>query len=138
MSKLSMSGNQRRHRRLITALYESMIKGCTGCMRCVVFMSVAFFLSVGVASADCWVVARDRNGRELYECDTAMPQLPVCGSEYDIGGRCVIRRPRHRIPEQRRIQPVPPQNAQRPASNPTFNAGGSWPNRAKEYSQGRR
>jgi hypothetical protein len=120
-----------------------MIEGLTAVVVRACLMGVGLCLSMEVAHADCWVVARDPNGRELFECDNSLPQLPVCGSEYDVGGRCVIRRPRHRIPDQQRVNPSRPAPVdQRALSNPTgntpFNAGGSWPNRAKEYAQGKK
>lgn len=125
------------------ALGVAMIKRFTSVVVMAALMGATLCMSTEVAYADCWVVARDPNGRELFECDNSLPQLPVCGSEYDVGGRCVIRRPRHRIPDQRRVTPLLPAPVdQRSLSNPTgstpFNAGGSWPNRAKEYAQGKK
>jgi hypothetical protein len=127
---------------MIEVLSVAVIEGFTITMVRAFLVGAGLCLSIEVAHANCWVVARDPNGRELFECDDSLPQLPVCGSEYDVGGRCVIRRPRHRIPDQRRVTPPPAPGEQRSTSNPTgntpFNAGGSWPNRAKEYSQGRK
>jgi hypothetical protein len=114
-------------------------------MRLVFFVLITLvILGIECARAECWVVGRDNRGREFFECDDSIPQLPVCGSEYDVGDRCmVIRNPRQRVQDPRRAKP-PPVVAQdsKSLSSPTgktpFNAGGSWPNRAKEYSQGKK
>jgi hypothetical protein len=109
--------------------------------------SVTPFLFIpSVALADCWLVGRNSNGEEFYRCNNSPEQLPVCGSEFDRGSRCVVIRPQPNgvIVGNRRNgvdnrnggirSGATPFNA---GGAPPFNAGGSWPNRAYEYAHGK-
>ncbi len=72
----------------------------------------------------------------MVVCDEESERLPLCGSEYDTGERCVVSRPRHRGPPP----PPPPRPRTResdtprnPAGPPPRAPGAPWPNRAEGY-----
>lgn len=96
------------------------------------------------ASAECRLIERTAEGREILECDEFSEPLPICGSEFDRGNRCVIQRPednhrqRHRVSRPTRDNRSTITTPSNPTGSTPFNAGGSWPNRAQEYARGRR
>jgi hypothetical protein len=105
------------------------------------------FAGISSAVAECFLLGRDPSGREFYQCDSISNQLPVCGSEFDRGNRCVVVRPLRPLvsgnPSQRqgyvsqRGQAFTGNTPRNPGGDPPFNAGGSWPNRAHEYAHGK-
>lgn len=98
--------------------------------------------------AECTVISRNGAGKEFVQCDQWSEPLPLCGSEYDTGTRCVVRRGRTNrsdgtdgfIPIQPSARGQIPFNA---AGNTPFdaagktpmNAGASWPNQAAALGQ---
>jgi hypothetical protein len=99
-----------------------------------------------VALPECRIVGYDSNGQQIIECNPQSGSLPVCGSEFDRGGKCIGLRPPG---SGARNGSNGPQNYSRDQSAtgstpfnaggpPPVNAGGSWPNRAQEYGSGRR
>lgn len=100
---------------------------------------IVFLMCATEALAVCRVIGRDSREREILECDEVPEQLPLCGSEFDRGGTCVVRR--HQRPEHDRGQYRPPPLARpipenAPGETPR-DAGGSWPNRAREFERGK-
>lgn len=109
----------------------------SGSMNKAIFLTLLLW-SATDASAMCRVIGRDSREREILECDEVPERLPLCGSEFDRGGTCVVLR--HQKPEHDRGQYRAPSAGRRlpenaPGETPR-DAGGAWPNRAKEYGRG--
>lgn len=103
---------------------------------------LTLLIGVRSASAECWPVGRDSRGQRVYECDDFDESLPICGSEFDRGDRCVVRPSKKYVPPRQQVRPPPDREREEPRRSepygPTpFNPGGSWPNRAQEYSRGK-
>ena len=54
------------------------------------------------AAEECRVIERAPNGERVIECDDETDPLPLCGSEFDTGERCLVP-PNRRSP----IRPPP-------------------------------
>lgn len=98
--------------------------------------------------ADCTVIGRNGAGKEFVQCDEWSEPLPLCGSEYDTGTRCVVRRGRvsHSDAVDSFIPIQPSAGGQTPfnaagktpfdaAGKTPMNAGATWPNQAAALGQ---
>jgi len=106
---------------------------------------IGLVLSDSIAHAECWLVDQNQYGQQFYQCSNQSFNVPICGSQFDQGNRCVVVRPQNGAVIVQTPQLYSNQGSGQPTGRtpfnaggaPPVNAGGSWPNRAYEYSHGR-